>query len=181
LESLLERKVTRVAGRRDVPGRPLVYVTTPLFLETFCLNDLKGLPTLTELGDEFTNMAEQAGFNEAGDDDAAILPLEGEDSEQQAQGEQFEGREALDQDGAEEARQGRDEDEVENGARAGGRRTQQRQGHAEATEETDAQEPDGSQDGDDIPKIRFRMASGENDDDETDDEDVARNSQGTDD
>jgi segregation and condensation protein B len=89
LESLVERHLIRIAGRRDVPGRPLVYTTTHEFLETFGLKDLKSLPTLPELGDDIRAMAEQSGFNEAAEDrDAAILPLEaGEENsgdEQQA-------------------------------------------------------------------------------------------------
>jgi len=46
---LLERKLIRVLGRREVPGRPLVYATTKKFLETFELNDLKDLPSLKEI------------------------------------------------------------------------------------------------------------------------------------
>lgn len=46
---LLERKLVRVLGRREVPGRPLVYATTKKFLETFDLKDLKDLPSLKEI------------------------------------------------------------------------------------------------------------------------------------
>ncbi len=46
---LLERKLIRVLGRREIPGRPLVYATTKKFLETFDLIDLKGLPSLKEI------------------------------------------------------------------------------------------------------------------------------------
>jgi segregation and condensation protein B len=76
LESLVERRLVRIAGRRDVPGRPLVYVTTQEFLETFGLKDLKSLPTLPELGEDFRAMAEQSAFTEGDDRNAAILPLE---------------------------------------------------------------------------------------------------------
>ena len=48
---LLERKLIRVLGRREVPGRPLVYATTQKFLETFDLKDLKDLPSLKEIDD----------------------------------------------------------------------------------------------------------------------------------
>ncbi len=85
LESLVERKVMKIAGRRDVPGRPLVYATTPLFLEMFSLKDLKALPTLAELGDEFTNLAEHTGFSESEEREAAVLPFEGEDGEGEEQ------------------------------------------------------------------------------------------------
>jgi segregation and condensation protein B len=46
---LLERKLIRVLGRREIPGRPLVYATTKKFLETFDLKDLKDLPSLKEI------------------------------------------------------------------------------------------------------------------------------------
>ena len=46
---LLERKLTRVLGRKEIPGRPLIYATTKRFLEIFDLKDLKDLPTLEEI------------------------------------------------------------------------------------------------------------------------------------
>ena len=49
LATLLERKVVRVAGRSEQPGRPLLYETTPLFLEMFGLKNLDELPNADEL------------------------------------------------------------------------------------------------------------------------------------
>jgi segregation and condensation protein B len=49
LRILLERKLIRVLGRREIPGRPLVYATTQRFLETFDLKSLKDLPTPKEI------------------------------------------------------------------------------------------------------------------------------------
>jgi segregation and condensation protein B len=49
LRILLERRLIRVLGRREIPGRPLVYATTRKFLETFDLKDLKDLPTPREI------------------------------------------------------------------------------------------------------------------------------------
>ena len=40
----------KVVGRKDAPGRPLLYATTREFLEVFGLPDLTSLPTLRELG-----------------------------------------------------------------------------------------------------------------------------------
>lgn len=74
LESLVERRLARVVGRKDVPGRPLVYATTTEFLELFGLRSIRDLPTLPELGSEFERMSEQGGFNET--EEAGILPLE---------------------------------------------------------------------------------------------------------
>ncbi|MDQ3564581.1 MAG: SMC-Scp complex subunit ScpB [Pseudomonadota bacterium] len=48
LKTLLEREWVRLAGHRDVPGRPAVYATTPQFLEYFNLRHLSELPLLGE-------------------------------------------------------------------------------------------------------------------------------------
>lgn len=47
--TLLERKVIAIAGRSEQPGRPLLYETTPLFLELFGLKSLDELPNADEL------------------------------------------------------------------------------------------------------------------------------------
>lgn len=49
LRSLLERKLVRIAGHREVPGRPLLYGTSRRFLEVFGLTKLDDLPTLRDL------------------------------------------------------------------------------------------------------------------------------------
>ncbi len=49
IKILLERRLIRVLGRREIPGRPLVYATTRKFLETFDLKDLKDLPAPEEI------------------------------------------------------------------------------------------------------------------------------------
>lgn len=49
LKSLLEKRLIKMLGKRDIPGRPIIYGTTREFLEIFNLNDLKGLPTLREM------------------------------------------------------------------------------------------------------------------------------------
>lgn len=49
LRTLLERKLIRVLGRKQIPGRPLIYATTKQFLEVFDLKDLKDLPTPDEI------------------------------------------------------------------------------------------------------------------------------------
>ncbi len=54
LRMLLERKLIRVVGRKEIPGRPIIYTTTKKFLELFELKDLKDLPSpkeIEELGD----------------------------------------------------------------------------------------------------------------------------------
>jgi segregation and condensation protein B len=50
LSTLLSRRLIKISGRKEAVGRPLLYSTTPEFLETFGLKDLKELPSLRELG-----------------------------------------------------------------------------------------------------------------------------------
>jgi segregation and condensation protein B len=49
VNTLLERNLIRAVGRKDVPGRPFLFGTTPEFLQLFNLKDLSDLPTLKEL------------------------------------------------------------------------------------------------------------------------------------
>ena len=49
LQSLMERGLVKIAGRAEVPGRPLLYETTQFFLEHFGLRDLDELPNADEL------------------------------------------------------------------------------------------------------------------------------------
>jgi len=49
LRTLLEKGLIKIMGRRDLPGRPIIYGTTKAFLELFGLNTLSGLPTLKEI------------------------------------------------------------------------------------------------------------------------------------
>ena len=66
LRTLCERKLVRIVGRKDVPGRPIMYGTTKFFLEHFGLQDLSQLPPLRE-------------FKELGESEQALLPID-EDS-----------------------------------------------------------------------------------------------------
>jgi segregation and condensation protein B len=49
LKGLLDKKLIRIVGRKDVPGKPIIYGTTRKFLEVFNLKDLMDLPNLREL------------------------------------------------------------------------------------------------------------------------------------
>lgn len=63
LRTLLERKLVRLVGRKDSPGRPILYGTTKTFLQHFGLRDLSELPPLHE-------------FKELGESEQASLPVE---------------------------------------------------------------------------------------------------------
>ncbi len=47
--SLLEKNLIRIMGRKDAPGRPILYGTTKEFLQYFGLNSLADLPKLAEV------------------------------------------------------------------------------------------------------------------------------------
>lgn len=63
IRTLLERKLVRIVGRKEEPGRPIMYGTTKFFLEHFGLRDLSQLPPLRE-------------FRELGEAEQAMLPID---------------------------------------------------------------------------------------------------------
>ncbi|MXO58066.1 SMC-Scp complex subunit ScpB [Altererythrobacter salegens] len=74
LDVLMEAGWVRVAGRREVPGRPVIYATTPEFLSHFGLESRKDLPGLDEL--------KAAGLLDPVDDAyEAMTSLDDDDSE----------------------------------------------------------------------------------------------------
>lgn len=79
LRVLLERKFIRVLGRKEIPGRPLIYATTKRFLEVFGLKNLKDLPTPKEI-EEFGSTLSEEMTEPAGD-----IEEETEDSKGQEQ------------------------------------------------------------------------------------------------
>jgi segregation and condensation protein B len=63
VKALLERKLVKILGKKEEPGRPILYGTTREFLEFFSLKDLASLPTLREfheLSEEHRTIVEQA-------------------------------------------------------------------------------------------------------------------------
>ncbi len=74
LRGLLERKLIRILGKKDIPGRPLIYATTRRFLEIFNLKSLSDMPTLKEIqefgqvglaGEMTAHLADRQGETEA--------------------------------------------------------------------------------------------------------------------
>lgn len=63
IRTLLERKLVRIVGRKEEPGRPIMYGTTKFFLEHFGLRDLSQLPPLRE-------------FKQLGESEQAMLPID---------------------------------------------------------------------------------------------------------
>ena len=78
LDVLMEAGWIKMAGRREVPGRPVIYATTPEFLEHFGLSSRKVLPGMDEL--------RAAGLLDPVDDalEEAMQPDEPEETSEQA-------------------------------------------------------------------------------------------------
>lgn len=85
LDVLMEAGWVRVAGRREVPGRPVIYATTPEFLAHFGLSSRKDLPGLDELkaaglldpvDDAYDELAGRAEADEEQDALDDVAPLE---------------------------------------------------------------------------------------------------------
>ena len=60
LQTLMERGLVKIAGRAEIPGRPLLYETTQFFLEHFGLRNLDELPNVEELRKQNLPVARQS-------------------------------------------------------------------------------------------------------------------------
>ena len=65
LSSLLQKSLIEERGRLDLPGRPLIYGTTPDFLRVFCISSLDELPSLPEHPQTAEEKNEEKEKNEA--------------------------------------------------------------------------------------------------------------------
>jgi len=100
IKTLLERRLIRILGRKEAPGRPLLYGSTHEFLQYFGLKDLSELPTLKEFneidipelpeelaaesdqeaGDELSDTSDAASEESSVQDDTLeVSPVEDED------------------------------------------------------------------------------------------------------
>ena len=75
LRTLLEKDLVRIMGRKNLPGRPLIYGTTRKFLEVFGLQDLGSLPRLKEI-------------RELASDEPGTQPISAKDNKEEAQEEE---------------------------------------------------------------------------------------------
>jgi segregation and condensation protein B len=102
VKALLERRLIKILGKKEEPGRPMLYGTTKEFLEFFALKDLASLPTLREfheLSEEHRDIVEKApepqdggiqGIVEDLKDDSARAALEAKRAESDAALEELE-------------------------------------------------------------------------------------------
>lgn len=97
LRVLMEKKLIRVLGRREIPGRPLIYATTKHFLEVFDLKNLKDLPTPKEI-EELT--AQEPDLEEHPEGDShPQMPASQEAAPAMQNGEQTDGVAPVDRQG----------------------------------------------------------------------------------
>lgn len=91
LRSLLERDLVRIAGHREVAGRPIVYATSRRFLEVFGLPKLADLPNLRDveaLSPDTEDGSIDAPPGEATQADDGTAPVDGGASEVQPDAEE---------------------------------------------------------------------------------------------
>ena len=74
LQNLMERGLVKIAGRAEVPGRPLIYETTEFFLEHFGLRTLDELPNAEELRTRYFPVAPRK--ESAASDETVTAPAE---------------------------------------------------------------------------------------------------------
>jgi len=74
VHSLLEKRLVKISGRKEVPGKPFLYKTTNFFLEYFGLPSLKELPKAEELIEAMDQHEKQA--EQRSREDAIQLPFD---------------------------------------------------------------------------------------------------------
>lgn len=95
LKTLMEKDLVRVMGRKNLPGRPLIYGTTRKFLEVFDLRDLDSLPKLKEIKDLGTYEGHAATPAEGETEDEASTGPSGEAAREGEPGASEERRESA--------------------------------------------------------------------------------------
>ena len=152
IKGLLERELIRILGKKDEPGRPMLYGTTPQFLDLFSLTSLRDLPTLkefTELSEE-SRLTFEAEIGEAAPTGPIEFPEEGAEEAAEKDAEAS----GSDRDGSESGPGLEGEDD---GAREGAESDE-----AEARQSADVSDDDDADDDDDDDA----------DDDDADDDDA---------
>lgn len=149
MRHLLELQLIRIVGRSDLPGRPLMYGTTQLFLEHFGLSSVKNLPGVEQLSRRDAERVKR----EAGD------------------------RQPITDNGAQPAQQSPESESItpEDGAPAGAN-TEKIEAADKAPDEAEKTEPDAEDEYDeDEDEDEDEDGDGDEDDDEEDDEVEGRN------
>jgi len=77
VHTLLQRRLIKISGRKDVPGQPFMYRVTKQFLNHFGLRDLSELPKI----DEISQALAEAEFEEEEEDEPRAIPVSPEEAE----------------------------------------------------------------------------------------------------
>lgn len=64
LKTLMERRLVRVMGKKNVPGKPFIFGTTREFMEVFGLGTMSDLPSLREIEDYLSSKTEEPSLPE---------------------------------------------------------------------------------------------------------------------
>ncbi|MFC1495745.1 SMC-Scp complex subunit ScpB [Thermodesulfobacteriota bacterium] len=93
LRTLMEKGLIKIMGRKELPGRPLIYGTTKQFLEVFDLKDLSSLPKLKEIKDFAVDQYEPTTVNhevdqeqDSGDQESSAIPEDEPEESQNGDG-----------------------------------------------------------------------------------------------
>ncbi len=78
IKTLLEKGLVRISGRKEVPGRPILYSTTKDFLDHFGLASVKDLPKLAEFTEKDIELPESLREREAAGEPGEAGPVEAE-------------------------------------------------------------------------------------------------------
>lgn len=100
VKALLERRLVKILGKKEEPGRPILYGTTREFLEFFALKDLASLPTLREfheLSEEHREIVEKAPEPEREPIAGLVDELKDERLRAELEAKRAEGEAALDE------------------------------------------------------------------------------------
>jgi segregation and condensation protein B len=100
VKALLERRLVKILGKKEEPGRPILYGTTREFLEFFALKDLASLPTLREfheLSEEHREIVEKGPEAQDGGIAGIVDDLRDEQLRADLEAKRAEGEEALEE------------------------------------------------------------------------------------
>ena len=65
IQKLLEKELVTIVGRSEKPGRPLLFATSPKFMDYFGIKSLKHLPKVKDFKDEANEIGEPQAIEEA--------------------------------------------------------------------------------------------------------------------
>ena len=87
LRTLLEKDLIRIMGRRNLPGKPLIYGTTKRFLEVFDLKNINSLPKLKEIKNLVSDEEQSESISEEENRDGSVGKEKTKDDQERASSE----------------------------------------------------------------------------------------------